>query len=78
MEMNLEYIRRKALPRILENLEDYPEDTATDMYERLRYRFDAGMKEVVETVSDLRSEVMQRFNRLEDLPKTATPELRQS
>ncbi|KAL7054910.1 hypothetical protein AAHC03_024160 [Spirometra sp. Aus1] len=78
MEMDLEYIRRKALPRLLENLEDYPEDTATNMYEVLRHRFDAGIKELVQTVSDLRSEVLQRLDRLEDLPKTATPEMRRS
>nr|VZI29286.1 unnamed protein product [Spirometra erinaceieuropaei] len=76
MEMDMDYIRRKSLPRLLENLEQYPEDTATNMFESLRYRLDAGIKELVQNMSDMRSEVIQRLERLEGLPETATPVVR--
>ncbi|BHF84827.1 hypothetical protein SprV_0902797900 [Sparganum proliferum] len=49
MEMDMDYIRRKCLPRLLENLEQYPEDTATNMFESLRYRLDAGIEELAQT-----------------------------
>ncbi|BHF62417.1 hypothetical protein SprV_0200539900 [Sparganum proliferum] len=77
MEMDMDYIRRKCLPRLLENLEQYPDDTATNMIESLCYRLDAGIKELVQTVSDMRSEVIQRLERLEGPPEKATPVVRE-